>query len=99
MESQEKMNAEIVELGGDTCLVVAKPTGFRLAYPNVVIKIEGAFSSAIAKGVVRMLNENQCANCGKFNGLHGEIFHVTDMDNGEVNGRYEMCPLGKAVQR
>lgn len=90
---KRKMNAESICIGGKT-LVIAKPMGFNLAYPEVVVTIEGAFQDGIAKGIVRMLNEDQCANCGKFNGLHGEIFHQTSSDNGEVRGRYEMCPLG-----
>lgn len=81
-------------MNSDKTLVIAKPTS-NLAFPNVLITIEGAMQSRIAKGIVRMLNERQCVECGKFNGLHGEIFHVTDMNNGEVNGHYKMCPLGE----
>jgi hypothetical protein len=88
------MNAQVVQVSGGS-YVLAQPTGFNLAFPNVVIKIEGAFSDSIAKGILRMLNEDQCVNCGKFNGLHGEVFHVTDMSGGEVNGKYRMCPLGE----
>jgi hypothetical protein len=65
-----------------------------LAYPNTSVTIEGCNRSAIANGIVRMINENQCSECGKFNGLHGEVFHVTDMDNGEVRGKYLMCSKG-----
>lgn len=95
--SQQKMNAQVVQMGGNTNYVLAQPTGHNLAFPNVVIKIEGAFSDAIAKGILRMLNEDQCVNCGKFNGLHGEVFHQTSNGggSGEVRGRYQMCPLGE----
>lgn len=91
-----KMNAELTQLGGNTNLVIAKATGFNLGYPNTIIRIEGAFSDSIAKGVLRMLKEDQCPECGKFNGLHGDIYHVTSNGDGsgEVRGYYEGCPLG-----
>lgn len=94
--SQTKMNAQVVQMSGSTNYVLAQPTGFNLAYPNVVIKIEGPFSDSIARGILRMLNEDQCADCGKFNGLHGEIFYQTSNGDGsgEVRGVYKMCPLG-----
>jgi hypothetical protein len=87
-----KMNAEFVEVG-NKFIVIAKATGADLAFPNTLITIEGAGSSAIAKGIVRMLNESQCPECGKFNGLHGEVFHQTQNGDGtgEVRGRYLMC--------
>lgn len=88
--SKGKMNAEMFEVG-HKAIVIAKPTGFNMAFANVMITIEGQFQSSIAKGILRMLNEDQCNVCGKFNGLHGEVFHVTGMDNGEVNGHYKMC--------
>ena len=74
---QEGMNAELLEVGEKT-LVVSKPTGFNLHAPNVLITIEGAFQTGIAKGIVRMLNETQCSECGKFNGSRkGGDFHFT----------------------
>lgn len=93
---QEGMNAELLEVGEKT-LVVSKPTGFNLHAPNVLITIEGAFQTGIAKGIVRMLNETQCSECGKFNGLHGEVFIKTGQDGGgEVHGHYSPCSHAKS---
>jgi hypothetical protein len=91
--SQKKMNAEVVKVT-DKYLVVAKPTGFNLAYPNVLVTVESnCFGSGIAEGIARMLNEDQCNVCGKFNGLHSEVFHPYASDGGgEVRGHYEKCP-------
>jgi hypothetical protein len=88
-------HAEIVSLNGTTIFLTVKETGENKAYTNTVIKIEGNNASSIAKGIARMINESQCISCGKFNGLHGEIFYGQSCGSGEVNGHYEMCPLGK----
>lgn len=92
MANTQKMNAEFIQLT-DKHIVIARPVGYNLAYPNILITVEGAMQSSIAKGIVRMLNEDQCPACGKFNGLHGEIYHATQQDSGgEVRGYYGMCP-------
>jgi hypothetical protein len=64
------------------------------SWKNGIITIEAPNPDSIADGIVKMINNNQCSECGKFNGLHGEVFHVTDSDNGEVRGKYLMCSRG-----
>jgi hypothetical protein len=90
--SSVKKSAEIVELGHST-VVVLKHEG-NSCYPNTVITIDGHGNRTLAVGIVKMFMDNQCPECGKFNGQHGEVFHVTDMNNGEVNGNYKMCSHG-----
>lgn len=87
------MKAEKVELRCDTTVVVIKGDSYG---ENVVININGIYSSNLADGIVRMINENQCRACGKFNGLHGEIYIKTVQDGfGSVEGYYAMCPNSK----
>lgn len=89
------MKAQIITLRCDTTVVVVTGDNPSDSYistsQNGIITINGANSDSIAKGIARMINENQCIECGKFNGLHGDIFHATDSDNGEVRGYYEKC--------
>jgi hypothetical protein len=82
-----------VEISGKT--IIAVHHDGNLYQPNAVITVEGCGESGLVKGILRMVNESQCSECGKFNGLHGEVFHISDMNNGEVNGVYKMCTHSK----
>lgn len=87
------MKAEKIELRCDTTVVVIKDDGYA---ENTVINIHGIRGSSMADGIIRMINENQCPACGKFNGLHGEIYIKTGQDGaGGVEGYYTMCPNNK----
>jgi hypothetical protein len=86
-------SAKIVgDISGKTVILVHNEGN--LYKPDALITIEGCGESSLASGILRMVNESQCSECGKFNGLHGEVFHVTDMYSGEVNGNYKMCSHG-----
>jgi hypothetical protein len=66
-----------------------------IVFPNTQITVEGYGHSSIAAGILRMLQYDQCSECGKFNGLHGEVFHSSGSDGtGEVSGHYQMCSRG-----
>lgn len=85
------MKAEIIELRGDTSVVIVKG----ILDHGTVITVNSLRCRIIAEGIARMLNEDQCPVCGKFNGLHGEVFTKTGQSGGgEVDGYYKICPNG-----
>jgi hypothetical protein len=95
------MRAEIIDLRCDTTIVVVTPEpddkrNWTPQCKNAIITINSAFSESLALGIKRMIEQDQCPVCGKFNGLHGEIYHIDSMDNGEVRGVYVMCENAKA---
>jgi hypothetical protein len=64
---------------------------------NIVINIQSGRADSIADGIIRMLNEDQCPVCGKFNGLHGEVSFggYSDGFGSVVGTQYQMCPNAK----
>lgn len=86
-------NAQVIRLRCDTSVVVV-PGEFD---HGAVITVNSMNSESLAKGIARMINEEQCVVCGKFNGLHGEVFYPTSSDNGEVRGTYRICPHQEAA--
>lgn len=87
------MKAEKIDvLTGPTYVIVRGTTGVYEFNPDQVITIEGSQRSSIADGIVKMINESQCLECGQFNGLHGSVY-VKNFQGpgGEVSGRFVDC--------
>jgi hypothetical protein len=95
-----QLKAQIIPMRGDTVVVITTKgpedtANYSNDCWNTVITVQGFFSRSMADGIKRMIDEDQCPVCGKFNGLHGEIYNIDSMDNGEVRGHYTMCERGK----
>jgi hypothetical protein len=93
------MKAEIIALrSGDRVVTVTgkgDPSNCTGETETLLITINGFQAQSVAEGIKRMIDQDQCPACGKFNGLHGETYNVTSMDNGEVRGHHEICAMGK----
>jgi hypothetical protein len=91
---KNKTEATLIETR-DKTLVVIKG----LSFDTQLVTVEGNYRGSIAEGIAKMINESQCFKCGKFNGLHGEIFYGHSVaGTGSVEGHYEMCPHAKGVR-
>jgi hypothetical protein len=87
-----KMKAEKFKTFYGTVFVAVHTDGEGFAQADhVMITIDGGTADILADGIVRMINERQCSECGRFNGLHGEIHVVTGYGNGTVEGFYRRC--------
>jgi hypothetical protein len=86
------MKATAFSLSGKSIIQVTHEGN--LHQPNTLITVEGRGETEIVKGILRMLQDDQCSECGKFNGLHGEVYHAIDSCSGEVKCYYEMCSKG-----
>jgi hypothetical protein len=87
------MKATAFSLSGKSIIQVTHEGN--LYQPNTLITVEGCGETEIVKGILRMLQDDQCSECGKFNGLHGAVFHSSGSDgSGEVRGHYQMCSKG-----
>lgn len=61
-------------------------------FTNTVISVRGPHSEALAKDFAGMINRQQCPECGRFGGAHGDIFIKTGQDGfGSVEGHYVKC--------
>ena len=86
------MKATAFSLSGKSIIQVTHEGN--LHQPNTLITVEGRGETEIVKGILRMLQDDQCSECGKFNGLHGEVYHAAYSCGGEVHGYYKMCSKG-----
>lgn len=86
------MKAEAINVRGDTAFIVLKSDDPHLYAGDGVIQINSIFADSLAAGIVRMITVEHCPECGRFGGLHGEVFTKTGQDNGEVRGTFGPCP-------
>jgi hypothetical protein len=85
--------AQVVHLRCDKAVVVVST---ERESESAIITVSSGNSRGLAEGIARMINQSQCSVCGKFNGLHGEVFHGTGQSGGgEVTGYFKMCPVGQ----
>jgi len=59
---------------------------------KTAILINGHYASTLAEDFAGMINNQQCPECGRFGGKHGDIFIKTGQDGfGSVEGHYVNC--------